>query len=181
MNSVLINLKRQPWRRRFALNELARASLSPHVLDATDASALDAQSITRIAAPGILNNLEDFSYRSMNKGALACADSHRHAWARLIQMDVWPALIFEDDIFWLRSAKSIQRHLKLITYEGYDIVLLGYSPRQPFEFGSEAHAMEGVNSYLVPYSSVGRTSGSYAYLLTKKSCCSFSKNAGKWN
>lgn len=175
MHSIVINLKRQPWRRSFALSELARVSLSPTVLDATDAHILYSEEIIQISAPSIRSLLEDSSYHSMNKNALACADSHRRAWAQLIEENVWPALVFEDDVFWLHGAESIRKHLESIARERYDIVLLGYSPRQPFVVGADACAMEGVNSYLLPYSSVGRTSGAYAYLITQEAARHFLK------
>lgn len=168
LQTLIINLKRQPERRAYAQSESLRCGLRPVILDATDARQLTASWIEQNTTADLQEKLRLPSYHSMNPGALACADSHRRAWGELLKLQRFPALILEDDFFWLEAPNAVLRALAAVADSDFDIILLGYSPRHRFPIQQLSTSISPDGHFVIPYQLVGRTSGSYAYLLSKR-------------
>ena len=163
----MINLARHGARRRHAQRECRSLGYEPEIFTATDAQQLSPSWVESRVSDQMQKRLEDRGYRSVNMGALACMDSHIRVWQRLLEEDKWPALVLEDDFFWLDTPRVVSRLLKKIGAEDFDVVLLGYSPRKSFVLG-EGQGIGLESGYrLLRVSDVGRVAGSFAYILNK--------------
>lgn len=168
MEAVIINLKRQPERRRYAIDECRRANIHPSIMDATDLRDLSEEWLQDNASEIIIQNLKNDAYHSMNFGALACADSHRRAWKEVRGRRIYPTLILEDDFIWLKSQGRVKAIIQSIAETDFDMVILGYSPRKPFLLDKSKGISVSNDFVVLPYSQIQRTSGSFAYLIGRK-------------
>lgn len=168
ISTIVINLRRRPDRKKFAIAECKNIDIDPIILDATDAKYLAEEWIERSATSEMREKIADPNFHWVNIGALACSDSHRRSWDELLKNEIWPSLVLEDDFFWLKNKTLTLKIINDISVSDFDLILLGYSLRKrvPVEklIGRKIHK----NFLLLEYDVVGHTAGSYAYFLTKK-------------
>lgn len=180
MRTVVINLDRHGARRRHARRECRSLGYEPEIFTATDAQQLPPSWVESRVSDQMRKHLEDREYPSVNMGALACMDSHIRVWQRLLEEDRWPAMVLEDDFFWLDKPRVVSRLLKKICVEDFHVVLLGYSPRKPFVLdGGRGIGLES-GYRLLPLSDVGRVSGAYAYILNQEGAAKLVHAQSEW-
>ena len=124
-----INLDRVPERRNFMEAQFAHAGLASY----TRFSAVDAR------RPDALN---DNGYRpgvgsrwGLKHSEIACFESHRAVWKRVVQLGLPRAAIFEDDVEMSTDAGRVIEAL-LKNGSGFDFVKLDFSPKR-LRFGAE--------------------------------------------
>lgn len=169
MQIIIINLKQSSSRKHRMLKQLGSIDIPYCFLEATDGRDLDNDWIEN----NIADELKEYYYQkkhfSVNKNALACADSHRRA--QLIARDFKDGytLILEDDVELTRNFEGkIQHILSLMQKYSIDVSFLGY-----YIFDGLLEKRTDIESrnfcpkiQLLSYPKNGRISGAFGYLIS---------------
>lgn len=91
----VINLKRNPERKAFMLQQLTHLGLKPEIVEATDGKTLSLEEEDRLYARVHSRELIDYELRASEIG---CAHSHARIYRRIVDENIAYALILEDDI-----------------------------------------------------------------------------------
>jgi GR25 family glycosyltransferase involved in LPS biosynthesis len=108
MRSYIINLSSRPDRRKHALDQVSQFQLNSVILDAISVQDLG------------LNNLG-----FLTPPAMACWQSHVKGFETFLQTNYPYAIIFEDD-FRINSISALERYLRKVDLEDFDIIQLGF-------------------------------------------------------
>lgn len=166
---IIISLKQSSSRKYRMLQQLESFDIPYLFLEATDGRDLDNEWIEN----NIADDLKEYYYQkkhfSVNKNALACADSHRRA--QLIARDFKDGytLILEDDVELTKNFDGkIQHIISLMEKHSLNVSFLGY---YIFNGSSEKRIdIKSRNFYpniqLLSYPKNGRISGSFGYLVS---------------
>ena len=124
-----INLDRVPERRAFMETQFAKAGV-PNAIRFSAVDARQAEALTgNRYVPGVGTRW------GLKQSEIACFESHRAVWQRVVDKNLKAAAIFEDDVDMSSQMGPVIENL-LDHSSGFDFVKLDYSPRS-LRFGAE--------------------------------------------
>jgi glycosyl transferase family 25 len=94
-NIQIVSLEQSRARRAQITKKLVTAGVDFQFLDATDARTLAPTTIAELVDLGRIRQIQG---RQLSKGEIACADSHRRLYRKLIAQELEGMLILEDDV-----------------------------------------------------------------------------------
>lgn len=166
LNILVINLKSSSTRRARIAKQLDSLNIPYEFLEATEGKALTDEWIEN----NIGNYLERVYYNkehfSVNKNALACADSHRRAQIIASKFESGYTLILEDDVELSREfEKKINNTINLMSKHSIHIAFPGYHWSQgSFEKRVDINC-SGLGFSLYKYPVDGHVAGAHAYIV----------------
>lgn len=165
---VVINLKRSTDRRRRITEQLKTCKIPYEFLDATDSHNIDDEWIE--------NNIEEYlkdiyynkKHHSVNKNALACADSHRRAQKLAVNYEDGYTVILEDDVELANNfqdkitaiVKIMEMNQLHIAFTGYHIFNGETSKHPSLKLSGKFPTL---NFYRYPRD--GKIAGAYSYIV----------------
>lgn len=91
----VINLKRNPERKAFVLQQVAQLGVEPEIIEATDGKTLSRSDEDRLYARSRSRKLIGYELRPSEIG---CAHSHARIYRRMVDESIPYAMILEDDV-----------------------------------------------------------------------------------
>ena len=163
---IVINLKRSVSRRLYMARQLQSKGVKFSFFDATDGDLIDDAWIDKNVEKN--HKMEYLSEKivCVNKGALACADSHRRVWEYILSKgDNSNYLILEDDCFiHEESLATVGLLSALLEKSAYDVILLYYTLHSNLMLDDTISLPIKEPYRVYPY--LQPTSNSLAYLVT---------------
>lgn len=163
---LVINLKKSCERRRMMKNQLDTLSFPYTFLDATEGSVLTDKWIEKNIGKRFKNIYYNNLHYSVNKNALACADSHRRAQIIASKFKGGYTLILEDDVELSRGfEKKVKKTVELMESHSLHLSFLGYNwSKGKFEKRKDIKDYSS-NFAFFKYPLDGHVSGAFAYLV----------------
>ena len=165
---VIINLKRSTDRRQRITEQLKACNIPYEFLEATDSDNIDDEWIENNIAQYLKDIYYNKKHHSVNKNALACADSHRRAQKLAANYEDGYTVILEDDVElannFQNKIKSIVRVMKNnhlhIAFTGYHIFNGKISKHHNLKLNKK---LSRLNFYKYPTD--GKIAGAYSYIV----------------
>lgn len=166
LNILVINLKSSSERRARISKQLDILGIPYKFLEATEGKALTEEWIEKNFGEGIKKIYYENLHYSVNKNALACADSHRRA--QLIASDFKSGytLILEDDAQLSRGfKKKIYNTINLMRKHSLHVAFPGYHwSKGSFEKRTDIEC-SGLSFSFYKYPIDGHVAGSHSYIV----------------
>lgn len=124
---LVINLKSSSERRAIISKQLNSLDISYEFLEATEGRLLTDEWIEKNIGNRLRRTYYNKEHFSINKNALACADSHRRAQSIAASFESGYTLILEDDVVLARDfSKKIKNTIKLMQEHSLHVAFPGY-------------------------------------------------------
>lgn len=163
---LVINLKKSHERRARISEQLDSLNIPYKFLEATEGSEVTDQWIEKNIGDYLKRVYYNNEHFSVNKNALACADSHRRAQLIASNFESGYTLILEDDVELtsnfknkiLNIAKLMHEHSLHLAFPGYN--LASGSCKKKLDINCS-----GLGFSLLTYPMAGHVSGAYSYIV----------------
>lgn len=166
LNVLVINLKSSSERRARISKQLDNLDISYDFLEATEGKVLTDKWIESNIGDRFKKIYYENIHYSVNKNALACADSHRRAQIIASKFEGGYTLILEDDVELSRGfEKKVKRTVELMESHSLHLSFLGYNwSKGKFEKRKDIKDYSS-NFAFFKYPLDGHVSGAFAYLV----------------
>lgn len=171
MRTIVISLEKSLDRQKFMKNQLQHSKVDFEFFTATDGTKIDNEWIDKNLSKSFRKEHEKYKNRFITKGALACQDSHRQVWKKIIDdgHDDYSYLILEDDCYIPPSSiQNVQEVANFLPTTNYEFVLLYYSSRNSIILSNDLSTPINAEYRIFPYPDDISTGGSLAYLISKE-------------
>lgn len=166
LNILVINLKSSSERRTRISKQLDSLDISYEFLEATEGRLLTDEWIENNIGNYLKRVYYNKEHYSVNKNALACADSHRRAQSIAASFESGYTLILEDDVELARDfSKKITNTVRLMQEHSLHVAFPGYGwAKGSFEKRLDVNCSDfGFSFFKYPID--GNVTGSYSYLV----------------
>jgi len=163
---LVINLKASSERRARISKQLDKLDIPYEFLEATEGSVLTDEWIESNIGDYLKHIYYNNEHYSVNKNALACADSHRRAQLTASNLENGYTLILEDDVELsggfkkkiINTIKLMKEHHLHVAFPGYNLAKGSVEKRLDID-------CSGFNLSFFKYPIDGHVSGAYAYIV----------------
>lgn len=166
LNILVINLKSSFERRAKMSKQLNSLGIPYEFIEATEGSALTDEWIEKNIGDRLKNIYYNNLHFSVNKNALACADSHRRAQLIASKFESGYTLILEDDVHIARGfKKKITNTVNLMHKNSLHVAFPGYNlAKGNCEKRIDVNC-SGLSFSFLNYPVAGHVSGAYSYIV----------------
>lgn len=163
---LVINLKSSSERRAIILKQLDSLGIPYEFLEATEGNKLTDEWIENNIGERLKKIYYENLHYSVNKNALACADSHRRAQIIAADFKSGYTLILEDDVQLTRGfKKKINNTIDLMHKHSLHVAFPGYNwSKGSFEKRMDINC-SGLGFSFYKYPVDGKISGAYSYIV----------------
>lgn len=166
LNVIVINVKSSVERRIRITKQLDKLEVPYKIMEATEGKDLTDEWIKNNIGERLKNIYYEKLHYSVNKNALACADSHRRAQLIASELKSTYTLILEDDVeFTSGFKKKLNNTIRLMHKHKLHVAFLGYH----WEKGSFKKRRDidcaGCGFSVYSYPADGHVSGAHSYLV----------------